>query len=348
MSKARPQHFLQTGLRGCYDGSGREVSCRGTFQDGALRLGEPLPEKRFEPGEQAVFDRYTGLCWARSANQFQFPLSWPEALEAVQSLNAEAFGECSDWRLPNRRELRSLVGHGTSRPALPSGHPFNEVQQTWYWTSTTSAMHPAYAWYVHFEGGRMFWGRKDQYALVWPVRERGFALPRTGQTRCFDSRGSQVHCPGSGQDGAYRSGLQWPNPRFTTLPAGILDRLTNLVWHRDGFLDREELSWEQALDRVAGLRARDNIAWHLPNINELESLVDASRHSPALPAEHPFRNVQEVYWSSTSSCFATDWAFALYLHKGAVGVGYKPTAKMAVWPAVEAFRLERLNPSCPA
>ena len=33
-------------------------------------------------------------------------------------------------------------------------------------------------------------------------------------------------------------------------------------------------------------------SWRLPNINELESLVDCSAHSPALPHGHPFRDVQ--------------------------------------------------------
>jgi len=45
-----------------------------------------------------------------------------------------------------------------------------------------------------------------------------------------------------------------------------------------------------------------------------------------------FRDVQDTYWSSTTNFFATDWAWALYLEKGAVGVGYKKETNFFVWP----------------
>jgi hypothetical protein len=38
----------------------------------------------------------------------------------------------------------------------------------------------------------------------------------------------------------------------------------------------------------------------MPNVNELESLVDISRSNPALSAGNPFINVTDSYWSSTS------------------------------------------------
>ena len=50
-----------------------------------------------------------------------------------------------------------------------------------------------------------------------------------------------------------------------------------------------------------------------------------------LPAGHPFEDVQEAYRSSTTSMFEADWAWALYLLKGAVGVGRKSGAHFSVW-----------------
>jgi hypothetical protein len=191
-------------------------------------------------------------------------------------------------------------------------------------------MYPAYAWYVHLEGGRMFWGAKERDYLVWPVRGESRVLPRTGERLCFDVRGEPMDCQGSGADGELQAGASWPEPRFQKLEEGFLDGLTGLVWHEQASLGGEEVEWSEALKRVAELRQRTGQAWHLPNINELESLVDASRFSPALTANHPFREVQEVYWSSTSSGFEPDWAFGLYMFKGAVGVGRKD-ARFAVW-----------------
>lgn len=54
-------------------------------------------------------------------------------------------------------------------------------------------------------------------------------------------------------------------------------------------------------------------------------------HSPALPKGHPFADIREGYWSSTTSMFGPDWAGGLYLTKGAVGVGQKPGAYFHVW-----------------
>ncbi len=95
---------------------------------------------------------------------------------------------------------------------------------------------------------------------------------------------------------------------------------------RHANVTREPVTWNEALAAVAQLRlsdTREAAQWRLPNINELESLVDCAMHSPALPQGHPFEDLRAGYWSSTTSAFEPDWAWALYLDKGAVGVGQK-------------------------
>jgi hypothetical protein len=335
------RHLLRTGANGCFDAAGEAVPCAGTLQDGELMIGLPVPEPRFvvEEGSR-VLDRYTGLCWPRDAAVAEFPVRWSEGLELVRELNRQGYLGCTDWRMPNRRELRSLIWHSASRPALPPDHPFRGLKQTWYWSSTSSAMYPAYAWYVHLEGGRMFWGRKDQFYMLLPVRSHSQVLPRTGQTECFGDKGGRTDCARSGQDAEALAGAPWPEPRFEARNTGVLDRLTDLIWYPQPDLPAGPVDWEGALELVRTLNQTSVLEWHLPNINELESLVDASRHSPALPAGHPFAGAREVYWSSTTSGFETDWAYGLYLHKGAVGVGHKTHARFAVWPVAENTRDE--------
>lgn len=327
------KHILRTGQHKCFDQYGRKRDCLGSGEDAELGIGLTWPEPRFSITDSTlVLDRLTGLTWTLSANPFEFPMSWQEALKSVQELNHKAYFGFTDWRLPNRRELRSLMDHGTSCPCLPLDNPFKDVVQTWYWTSTTSAMYPSYAWYVHLQGGRMFWGRKNRDYLVWPVRGKSEVLPRTGEVECFDLNGHSMECIGSGADGDAKSGNAWPKQRFKLTENGILDRLTGLVWLKQANLGGA-LSWSQALTVIEDLRQKSGQNWHLPNINELESLVDVSNSSPALPLGHPFLDVQEVYWSSTSSGLQPDWSYALYMFKGAVGVGQKK-AKFAVWPAL--------------
>jgi len=325
--------YIQTGQVSCHDTTGREIPCRGTGQDGAFRRGVEWPKSRFEEREGTVLDHLTGLVWTQNANLTEFPVTWQESLDTISSLNREeAFG-CADWRLPNRRELRSLISHQERRPALPEGHPFINVFPGWYWTSTTAAINTAYAWYIHLDGARMFYGGKEQSFLLWPVRGEGDGiLPATGQRHCYDAKGDRIPCAGSGQDGEFRFGFAWPHPRFEVADGVVTDRLTGLCWLKTADLAGGFTTWIEAFEAIGELnRKSEGSGWRLPNINELETLVDCGTHSPALSAGHPFENLQEAYWSSTTSMFEPDWAWALYLFKGAVGVGRKRGTHFAVW-----------------
>lgn len=341
-----------TGQTTCYDTSGQPVPCRGSGQDGELRRGVPWPQPRFEVLGDEVLDRLTGLVWTRDANPFELPITWSEALERAAALNTG--GAAGTWRLPNRLELRSLLSHDTRRPALPARHPFINVTNTWYWSSTTAAIHPSYAWYVHMDGARTFYGRKDEDHLVWPVRAGGNGIiAATGQTVCHDASGRVLSCGGTGQDGDLRMGRPWPQPRFEVEGVTVIDHVTDLVWTRSADLAQGEVSWAVAIATVERLRAESSGAegaarpelesasaartWRLPNILELESLVDCSAHSPALSQGHPFTDVRDDYWSSTTSMFEPDWAWALYLTKGAVGVGQKKGRSFFVWAVRDRF-----------
>lgn len=314
---------------------GSDIPCYESGQDGEYKIGVPWPSPRFKENQGVVHDLLTGLTWTRNANPIEFPLTWEEALTQVNQWNAESFLGFTDWRLPNRREMRSLMGYQEKKPSLPTGHPFTNIFLNWYWTSTTSAINPAYAWYVHLEGARMFYGKKDQQYLLWPVRGAGnCSLLQTGQQKCYDCKGREAESKGSGQDGEFCYGKAWPSPRFEVNREIVRDCLTGLHWSINADLTGKPVDWKVALNSIKQLNADKwlgKAGWRLPNINELESLVDSSAHSPALPLGHPFKSIRESYWSSTTSYFETDWAWVLYMHKGACGVGYKPGSTFYVW-----------------
>lgn len=328
-------HYANTGQTVCHDSAGAEIPCSGSGQDAEFRPGAPWPDPRFPARGGSVRDRLTGLVWLRDANPAQFPLTWTEALDFASDLGKRAVEGRTDWRLPNRRELRSLISYGHRVPALVRGHPFENVFRGWYWTSTSAAINKAYAWYVHTEGGRMFYGHKSQSYLVWPVAGEGNGLlPSTGQRGCYDSGGLEIPCRGSGQDGESRRGATWPEPRLEAEKGMVRDNLTGLVWTANADLADGPLDWGSALKIAAGVGLAPPMGygpWRLPTINELESLVDAGQYSPALPQGHPFSRVAETYCSSTTSSFETDWCMVLHLHKGAVGVGHKRSGSFHVW-----------------
>ena len=332
--------ILQTGLTDCFDAEGKVIPCKASGQDGEFTPGQAWPDPRFSSiDEHLVHDRATDLIWSVDANLFSFQMTWQEGLDAINEMNIEKQFGRSDWRLPNRREMRSLISHGARKPALPAQHPFRNVFLGWYWTSTTSAMARGYAWYVHMEGGRMFYGRKDSYYLVWPVCGKSTILPRTGQNSCYDDQGVEMNCRDSLQDGELLQGIIWPIPRFNQVDSGIIDNLTSLIWYPPASMGDTPSTWKEALTCVGELADKSEKPWRLPTINELESLVDGSRSSPALPDGHPFIAVQEAYWSSTTSFFEPDWAYVLYFHKGAVGVGYKKNKDFAMWPVMEVGKV---------
>jgi hypothetical protein len=102
-----------------------------------------------------VTDNLTGLIWLKNANCFKGN-TWDNALSVCNNLED---GKCGltdesvggDWRLPNIKELQSLIHHGVQHPALPNtdgtgkwaeGDPFTTVQDygAYCWSSTTSAI----------------------------------------------------------------------------------------------------------------------------------------------------------------------------------------------------------------
>jgi hypothetical protein len=75
------------------------------------------------------------------------------------------------WRLPTLQELTSLVDPSVSVfPTLPTGHPFQNVQPT-YWSATTHPELPTAARVVSFFGGNVVVnGDKSGNGLAWCVR----------------------------------------------------------------------------------------------------------------------------------------------------------------------------------
>ena len=142
--------------------------------DGDYQTGVSVDPRFTDNGDGTVTDNLTGLIWLRSANCFGYQY-WSDAVSVSNTL---ADGSCGltdssvagDWRLPNLRELHSLIDYGERDPALPDGHPFSTTGGT-FWSSTGSAAFSAPAWVVSFLGGDISAFRKEDYTLyVWPVR----------------------------------------------------------------------------------------------------------------------------------------------------------------------------------
>ncbi len=125
---------------------------------------------RFElvMGGYAVLDKETGLVWAKDAS-LGGNKDWYGANSYCYDVG---IGGRKGWRLPKVEELASLLDPQQSgSPYLPSGHPFINVQHS-YWSATTAAYLTSNAWIVSmgYSGGGVFsFDKSDDYS-VWPVR----------------------------------------------------------------------------------------------------------------------------------------------------------------------------------
>jgi hypothetical protein len=125
-----------------------------------------------------------------------------------------------------------------------------------------------------------------------------------------------------------------PSSRFIAESDTVRDRLAGRMWLRSFDGMERPLKWDKALAAIYTLNTQKTggyADWRLPNIRELESLVDLSHHSPALPVPLPFACIADGYWSATTSIYDRRYAWVLYARDGAVGVGYKPLVEFNAW-----------------
>ena len=143
------------------------LAAGGTFPSWEKKFNTPA---RFlvltQFGSAAVLDKETGLVWEQSPSTSTF--SWVAALGHCNVLTT---GGRLGWRLPTLQELASLVDpNAAGAPFLPAGHPFSNVQSSFYWSASTLAFDTSFAWGVHFDFGVVSNDVKGNGHFVWCVR----------------------------------------------------------------------------------------------------------------------------------------------------------------------------------
>ena len=117
---------------------------------------------------------------------------------------------------------------------------------------------------------------------------------------------------------------------LTNMPGAVLDRETGLVWERSP--DPTLQNWQNAQFHCLNRNTGGRTGWRLPALPELMSLVDRSQFNPALPAGHPFTNVQSNYWSATTHAASTTSARNVAFLSGVVGLPLdKSNNSLFVW-----------------
>lgn len=135
------------------------------------------------PEEGTVVDIDTALMWTRDANVFGMSMPWQVAREYIKEMNAgkrENFGH-TDWRMPSLKEMASLFDRSQAYPSLPLGHPFKNVENNFYWSSTGGYNVIGYSWVADMGSGMVRYDYISfcNFSYVWPVRSTGLTPQKT-------------------------------------------------------------------------------------------------------------------------------------------------------------------------
>ena len=162
--------FPATGQTQCWDPPGTTIPCAGTGQDGDLRTGAALAY--VDNGDGTITDLNTGLMWEKGSqdgtiHDVNATNDWAHTFAKAFLLNAMNFAGHNDWRVPNIRELQSIVDYQNQSPAVAPA--FNNscgpgctvltcscTAVGPYWSSTAAVTFTDQAWLVDFTDGSIF------------------------------------------------------------------------------------------------------------------------------------------------------------------------------------------------
>jgi hypothetical protein len=220
----------------------------------------------YDIGEDTVLDRVTGLTWQRG--HAPESLDWWQARDYCHELELDG---TSDWRLPSRMELVSLLEYGSLDPTIDL-EAFPSTPSDFFWTSSpVPFLNLAYG--VRFELGFIY--DHDPYG--------------TGRVRCV------------------RGGYTPPDPRFTYDDDVVTDHGTGLVWQRQ---HAAAMGWLEALNACETLDLGGRTDWRLPTLKETQTLVDDRRLQPSIDVVAFPDCPSEWFWSSTPIQFPPDEAWS--------------------------------------
>jgi len=166
--------------------TGQTMSWSGD-DDADLQMGVAWPVPRFTiNGDGTVTDNLTDLVWLSDATCFG-EIVWADAISAANQLNSGRCGltdgsQAGDWRLPNLRELESLVAYQYFYPPLSNtagtgqvaaGDPFTSFPNgVACWSSTAVAGSDTVHKIRFYRGETGSTSKNSAGHYGWPVRDK--------------------------------------------------------------------------------------------------------------------------------------------------------------------------------
>ena len=299
---------VDTGQTSCYDDDGNEITCPEEGEDfyGQDAQYEGIQMSFQDNGDGTVTDNVTGLMWQQVPVDNGY--SYDDAVAYCESLELSGY---DDWRIPTTKELFSISNFSKGWPYLDTtyfniaGNSVSKDEQ--YWT--------------------------EKY-VGWTVQGKSNAAfgvnHGTGHIKAYPAGASG---PMGNYVRAVRGNAYGVNDFENNGDGTVTDHATGLMWSQ---ADKGEgLLWADALAYAENSELAGYDDWRLPNVKELQSIVDYS-YSPTAtdpdavgPAIDPIFDCTPIineagnddypyFWSSTSARFkaGTDFYYSWYVAFG--------------------------------
>lgn len=256
--------------------TGQSIDATATFgEDSDYTINAPAFT---DNGDGTISDKITGLMWQKvDAGES----TWDNAVTRAASVTT---GGYTDWRLPTPTELFSIVNHNNGNPAAMNTtyFPVNpNGAAEYFWTSDIYGADATKIWCVNAGGGM---GPKPKSETL-----------GAGGTLRYHARYVRGAKPGNGHN------------YINNLDGTITDADTGLMWTQ---VPGPATTWTGALSYAENLTLAGYTDWRVPNIKELQSLVDytLTTATTAAAAVSPINRVlfptsttpATAYWSSTA------------------------------------------------
>ncbi len=336
-ARAGNYSIVDSGQEACFNNF-RQIQCP---DKGENFYGQDAQYKGNQPryrdnGDGTISDLVTGLMWVKQRGP---AVTWQQAMNGAGDC---LIGGYSDWRAPNIKELYSLIDfngwvQGTEKSSTPfintdyfefkygdtsKGQRSIDCQD---WSSTTYVSrtmggNPT-AFGVNFADGRIKgYGKRDP---------RGRSSKYIRYVRGNPDYGKNIYI--DRKDGT------------------VEDKATGLIWQQAD--SSAKLNWEEALNHCGELNFAGRTDWRLPNVKELQSIVDYTRspktsNSAAIDPIFKVTNPESYYWSSTTHLDGPKPSHASYVAFGrALGYFAPPRSSSSKkWMDVHGAGAQRSDP----
>lgn len=335
--------IVSTGQTQLYDDNGNEVTGLNPDepfygQDGNYQKGHQMSYVDHNDG--TVSDKATGLMW--QAIPSHEDRSWDDAMDYCNNLVLAGY---NDWRMPTVKELFTIQDFGRSWPyidtayfKLASGLISKDEQ---FWSSTKYVGVTATGRDNSAFGVNAVTGHIKSYSAASRMPkgdgESGMRPPPPPQNNDGAQPRRDTHPPKGNPLFKYvravRGASYGVNDFIDNNDNTISDRATGLMWAKVD--NGKGIDWEASLKYAESSALAGYKDWRLPNVKELQSIVDYSYSSSATDLEikkasiSPLFNCTEItneadtkdygyYWTSTSAQFTKEkpYYYAWYVAFG--------------------------------